>query len=192
MCERLKNNIPRLRQELLRAGLVETEVTNYFVSEEGEIFSIANGSIKKRKCVIDKSGYYRVKLGSKRTLFVHRLVARAFCSGETEERCEVNHKNGDKLNNHKNNLEWVTHRENIKHLIEILRKGRGVTRGGNKTGHVGVYKRKHGYIFLISIRRRITKSELFNTALEASIARQAVEDASWDESKVYDSDREVA
>lgn len=45
---------------------------------------------------------------------VHRLVAEAFLgTGE-----EVNHKDGNKLNNHINNLEWCTRAENHIHALE--------------------------------------------------------------------------
>ena len=46
--------------------------------------------------------------------FVHTLVARAFI-GECPKGREVNHKDGDKRNNHWSNLEYLTHKENIRH-----------------------------------------------------------------------------
>ena len=68
-----------------------------------------------RKTNISKAGYERVGFhGGQETVFVHRLVARAFCEGY-ESSLEVNHKDGDKLNNTASNLEWVTTSENIKH-----------------------------------------------------------------------------
>lgn len=49
---------------------------------------------------------------------VHRLIAKAFCEGETEEKCFVNHKDGNKQNNHYANLEWVTPSRNLRHAHE--------------------------------------------------------------------------
>ena len=48
-----------------------------------------------------------------KTLLVARLVAAAWF-GEPAEGMTVNHINGDQLDNRAENLEWVTHAENIK------------------------------------------------------------------------------
>jgi hypothetical protein len=45
---------------------------------------------------------------------VHRLVATAFLEHD-DVRNQVNHKDGNGLNNHLDNLEWCTGRENVQH-----------------------------------------------------------------------------
>lgn len=48
---------------------------------------------------------------------VHSLVAKAFLNKLPHHQC-VNHKDGNKENNHVDNLEWVTTQENIKHAYD--------------------------------------------------------------------------
>lgn len=57
--------------------------------------------------------------------YVHRLVARAFI-GPCPDGAEVNHKDGDHANARRENLEYVTRSENVRHAFAtglISRKG---------------------------------------------------------------------
>lgn len=47
---------------------------------------------------------------------VHRLVAETFL--DRGDGCEVNHIDGDRYNNDVSNLEWVTHRDNMRHAAQ--------------------------------------------------------------------------
>lgn len=72
------------------------------------------------KETFDKRGYKNVYLSinsNAKRFRVHRLVAIAFLDNP-ENKSQVNHKDGDKQNNHVDNLEWSTDEENRNHAIE--------------------------------------------------------------------------
>lgn len=70
---------------------------------------------------IDRCGYHEVLLsenGRSKNYLVHRLILASFNPIENMDSYDVNHKNGDKLDNRLDNLEWCTRSENIKHAYE--------------------------------------------------------------------------
>lgn len=64
--------------------------------------------------------------------YVHRIVCEAWHGPPPTSKHQVNHKDGDKTNNHPDNLEWVTHRENLQHAFEIGLIPRGERHGQAK------------------------------------------------------------
>lgn len=67
------------------------------------------------KTNLSTSGYYCVTLSNRKKHYIHRIVATTFL-GEMPTKLEVNHIDGNKLNNRLENLEWVTRIENIRHF----------------------------------------------------------------------------
>ena len=63
---------------------------------------------------LKSSGYCEVEI-CERKFKVHRLVAHAFHGPPPGEAVEVNHIDGNCSNNEEENLEWVTHSENMLH-----------------------------------------------------------------------------
>lgn len=77
--------------------------------------------IKQIKGSITTSGYrvFAIWVGkSRKTYCVHKAVGILFIPNP-ENKKEVNHKDGNKLNNHISNLEWATPSENIQHAVRI-------------------------------------------------------------------------
>ena len=73
------------------------------------------------------NGYHSVKLtfnnSKQRRFYVHRLVAEHFIDNpDPIHKTLVNHKDGNKLNNNVDNLEWVSPRENNLHYYQEIRK----------------------------------------------------------------------
>lgn len=85
---------------------------NYEVNNHGEVRNKRNGRILKPQLNRD-GGYQRVNLDG-RHRYIHRLVADAFFAGE-HDGIDVNHIDGNRLNNDLTNLEWCTRKENIRH-----------------------------------------------------------------------------
>lgn len=97
---------------------------NYEVSSHGRVKAKARTvrykdgrSFEKKEHVFapkPKQGYPSIDLpGGK--VCIHTLVATAFIGRKPDEARTVNHKDGDKTNNHCDNLEWASYAANNRH-----------------------------------------------------------------------------
>ena len=120
----------------------------YTITEDGEVLSLyGKGRILKQTKSTARNGVYYMKVELYKDLKykgfrVHRLVAEAFIPNP-ENKPQVNHKDGNTLNNHISNLEWNTNSENNLHAYrELGRKAVGLGEFGkdNKTyKKIGMY-----------------------------------------------------
>lgn len=107
------------------------------IVKRGDILQERKERIKKQWANDD--GYLQVKLsrdGINTNIGAHRLVAMAFLDNPYDLP-EVNHKDGNRQNNCVDNLEWVTHIENIQ---DSIKRGTHVSfhdTSGNKNPNYG-------------------------------------------------------
>jgi hypothetical protein len=87
----------------------------YYISNFGRVYSVRKKKIMKfEKTYWEYLSVILYGNGIRKRKTIHRLVATAFIPNP-ENKKEVNHKDGNKENNHVENLEWVTPLENVAH-----------------------------------------------------------------------------
>jgi hypothetical protein len=84
------------------------------IDKNGNVYSIKYKRLLSKYISID--GYECIGLQGK-TNFIHRLLATQFIENKLNLPM-VNHKDGNKLNNNVDNLEWCSYSYNSKHAIE--------------------------------------------------------------------------
>ncbi|MEF3309335.1 NUMOD4 domain-containing protein [Paenibacillus sp. GYB004] len=95
----------------------------YQVSNTGKIRSFKQSKTGKILSIRNKTGWYLTIIlidqkNQRLTRRVHRLVAEAFIPNPAGKP-EVNHLDGNKQNNHVENLEWVSASENVQHAVAL-------------------------------------------------------------------------
>ena len=89
----------------------------YSITESAEVTIHKSGERKGLKSTVDSHGYFRVNLGknsNRKSCLVHRLVASSFLENKNKLP-QINHIDGNKLNNSIQNLEWCTQAHNSLH-----------------------------------------------------------------------------
>ena len=110
----------RLATEEWKTVYINDEPTRYQISNYGDL-KIDGASVKTYSSnKHDETRSYRMIFlyhnGNSYFRTIHRLVAIAFIPNP-ENKPQVNHIDGNKSNNHEDNLEWVTQQENMAHAV---------------------------------------------------------------------------
>lgn len=102
----------------------------YYIDEEGNVWSKRRVLQKKLKPWLDVYGYPSVSLSTTNSCYVTRRIHRlmADCFKLPGEGNEINHIDGNKTNNKRDNLEWVTHQANMDHAwgLGLMRRRKNV------------------------------------------------------------------
>lgn len=98
------------------------DYSNYYISDNGSVYNSLTKNILKGSVGENGYKYYRLsKNGKKKMFYAHRLVAEHFLSN-LNNLPVVNHKDGNKLNNNVDNLEWVSYKDNSLHWHQLKEK----------------------------------------------------------------------
>lgn len=96
------------------------------VSNKGNVVSYKRGVCSPLKVSHNNRGYQQVGAGHHGSpQYVHKMVAETWIDNPNHYR-EVNHINGDKDDNSVENLEWMTHSQNMRHAWRT-----SLTKGGS-------------------------------------------------------------
>lgn len=144
------------------------ETGRHKVSNFGRLKSLV---CKKHKIIQgsrNNNGYKELMYwenGKRKRVYVHKLVAKYFLG---DSKLDVNHIDENKLNNRLDNLEYVTHKQNLrKYFSSILTKGNSSLKSTSK--FLGVHKVKSGnFAAQITINGKTNHLGTFKTEEEAS------------------------
>ena len=140
----VKQYVPTYYDEELWCDYPDNDL--YSISSHGQVKRKAYQPINNHyleeiilKPQINENGYLYVKIfidnksDERQNRLINQLVAKTFLANENKYN-HVNHKDGNKMNNHISNLEWISDEENQRHaVINNLRKSNTNTYNGKLT-----------------------------------------------------------
>lgn len=116
----------------------------YFVTEDGRVYSNVQTRgtwLKRLEPRPDGDGYLYVEVSGfprRKNVRVHRMVALAFLGDPPPDKPEVRHLDGEPGHNHRRNLAWGTHAQNMADRAAHGRNPKGTRNGRAKVGPVDV------------------------------------------------------
>src|SRR5690349_18700009 len=148
----------------------------YYVHLSGRVFfcgGVRRIKVGFRNNIQLSHGYVVVSIRNKRRT-LHRVVAEAFIPNPLKKKT-VNHKDGNKANNHVDNLEWATQSENVIHAYKVL--GRETP-----TGRLGLWGKK---VIQMNLQGEIIKihKNVMLASKELGISDDSIRNACYGTSK---------
>lgn len=99
--------------------------TKHLIGDNGSVKRLDKGKILRYGTDLltglVKADGYKMYFINKKWYYAHRLVATHYIDNPGNL-SDVNHKDGDKANNHVSNLEWLSHSDNCLHRYKVLGK----------------------------------------------------------------------
>jgi Zn-finger protein len=104
--------------------ILDNQKTYYQIFDDGRVYNESTRKFLKGSITESGYKYYRLSFNKQKYRFyAHQLVALYFLENLHTYKI-VNHKDGNKLNNSVENLEWINHSNNVKHayINNLIRK----------------------------------------------------------------------
>lgn len=138
--------------------------SDYEISNTGLVRNITNNSLRSPFL---RNGYYGVVLyrhGDQYPCSIHRLVAEYFVPNPCPDKnVYVDHIDGNKLNNHYTNLEWVTPKENKQRAIKLgLDNPHHGNQAKGSTSGVSKHTESQAHSACILLEKGLTNKEISN------------------------------
>lgn len=143
----------------------------YMVNEKGAVYSeLTKKRLKPQKNGVGYLIYRLMKDGKPRTVTAHRLVAEAFIPRPNDgKKYVVNHKDENRKNNIVENLEWISHGDNLAYSLKSTGAAHNYPTG--KTGERYIHFIGGKYRVIIN-RQNFKRSASFPTMPEAVAYRR--------------------
>lgn len=122
----------RLDQSSIERIKTISKQKHYFASTNGSIYSNLGRGIRGSRAFLrpmtpqaGSNGYRIVSIPvsstnkKRKTRAIHRIILETFVENPEKKR-DANHKNGIRIDNRLDNLEWVTRQENMQHMYREL------------------------------------------------------------------------